>query len=57
MKKVGGILLGLLGAGLVAVGIKSVVKKDKDEAEYVETTECDEEYYETENTDVESEEE
>ena len=57
MKKLGGILVGLLGAGLAVVGIKSIIGKDKGEDEYVETTECDEECYETESTDVESTEE
>lgn len=57
MKKIGGILVGLLGAGLAVVGVKALIEKGKNEDECVNTTECDEEYYETENADVESTEE
>lgn len=52
MKKLGGILMGVLGAGLAIGGIAAVVKSKQND-EYVDSVDCDEETYEVECTDVE----
>lgn len=57
MKKFGGILVGLLGAGLAAVGIASVIKNKNGDEEYVDTVDSNEVTFETENADVEATEE
>lgn len=57
MKKLGGILMGVLGAGLAIGGVAAIVKNKRDDDCVVDTVDYTEETYEDEGTDVEETEE